>query len=606
MAQYIIAHSFLFVSQEREAIYRSSSSVDTRPVGLVTRLLFSLWSFISTRLIPDTVAPSAITMVGLLSCMQAYQLIHTYYHYDSFQSLYSEATAAAMGDMLSQQHLFNASGAGGGGAAFDGEDVRASIKSFGMRGAGHQAPLGPAKVIPTFHMARNGGGVVGGPGYGGSTVYIPTQFAYVNFLEASRTVQTATVLAAMLLLVAVACGSLDGVHAKRCRSATSLGDIFSRVCTSLSRIFIALILLEVTGISSIETKWYVLLFLQLIEYNTVLGRINAEAIKKDKVKNWAYVATYCFRDSELSFLMLVMIALRWVCPTISATYLQKFLPTNFRMLYIATILFSFCNIALLRTRKRVKSSMALCLAARVVPLFYLLPLSEYNILSVVGDAMVVGLLSIEAYVSHLAQRRQHAAVTLISILSLLNDIFAIAFSFFYLLGILVDLSYSLNVPLFVPVRNVYIDGVFDLCHAGHKKMMANALRFGNRLIVGVCGDEECEAYKRRPIMTTQERVDEVRLCKYVSEVVPNAPVSGITEEMVRYYNVHIVACGEEYETPEDTYYAVPRRMGILRTVPRTQGISTSVLIKRIRAASDEETAAAKDKLDGKSKVQESG
>jgi cytidyltransferase-like protein len=173
----------------------------------------------------------------------------------------------------------------------------------------------------------------------------------------------------------------------------------------------------------------------------------------------------------------------------------------------------------------------------------------------------------------------------------------------YVIAMMVDLSYSLNVPLFTPVCNVFIDGVFDLCHAGHKKLMANALKFGNRLIVGVCGDEECASYKRPPIMTTQERVDEVRLCKYVSEVIPNSPVSGVTEEMIHYYNIHIVVCGEEYNTPTDTYYAVPRRLGILRTVPRTPGISTSVLIARIRAASDD-SVEAKDKKNGKSTVED--
>ncbi|CAD2222334.1 Cytidylyltransferase-like, putative [Angomonas deanei] len=133
--------------------------------------------------------------------------------------------------------------------------------------------------------------------------------------------------------------------------------------------------------------------------------------------------------------------------------------------------------------------------------------------------------------------------------------------------------------------------------------MENALKYGNRLIVGVCGDEECENYKRRPIMTTQERVKEVSLCKYVSEVIENSPVTGVTEEMIKYYNIHVVACGEEYFTPEDTYYAVPRRLGMLKSVPRTKGISTSELIKRIRASTDEETVA-KDKQSGKSNVKE--
>lgn len=579
MASYIISHSFLFTNEERETIYRSSSSVDTRPVSFVTRVFYPALSFISQQLIPETVAPNAITVAGLLSCMQAYQLIHTYYRFGEPPPAVA-SWGGGPGGRLSTH-----TGAEGG------DEVITSLKALGVRGAG-RGSLGPEKAFPSFLPTEES---------------VPAAeslvLTYESFFQANRTVQTATILAVLLLLVSIICGSLDGVHARRCRSATSLGDIFARVCSSASRIFIALILLEVMEIDAVETKWYVLLFLQLIEFNTVLGRINAENIRKDKVKNWAYLATYCFRDAELSFAMLVMLLLRWLFPSLSAAYLQRFLPSSLRGLYVGVVVISFLNVALLRMKKRLKSTIAICLAARVVPVFYLLPLSDYNTLSLIGDAMVVGLLSIEVYISHLARRRAHAAVTFITVFSLLNDIFAIFFTLSYILGVLVDLSYSLNVPLFVPVQNVYIDGVFDLCHAGHKRMMANALKFGNRLIVGVCGDEECETYKRRPIMTTEERVNEVRLCKYVSEVIPNAPVSGITVDMIRFYNVHIVVCGEEYDTPEDTYYAVPRKMGILRSVPRTEGISTSVLIKRIRLASDAEMEA-KDKASGKSKVKE--
>lgn len=37
--------------------------------------------------------------------------------------------------------------------------------------------------------------------------------------------------------------------------------------------------------------------------------------------------------------------------------------------------------------------------------------------------------------------------------------------------------------------------------SGHMRLFENALKFGTRLYVGVCNDEDCEVYKRRPIMT---------------------------------------------------------------------------------------------------------
>ncbi|KAH8612096.1 putative Cytidylyltransferase like [Trypanosoma vivax] len=236
-------------------------------------------------------------------------------------------------------------------------------------------------------------------------------------------------------------------------------------------------------------------------------------------------------------------------------------------------------------------------------MFNFLPTNPNNVFAVLGGAMSIALLSIEIHVSNVAQRRSHAAVVCICVGAVFNDVLSIVASVLYVVGVLVDLSYSTNIPLFVPVKNVYCDGVFDLCHAGHKNFLQNALHYGNRLIVGVCGDEDCMNYKRKPIMTTAERVNEVRMCKFVSQVIPNTPVTGVTEEMIKRLNIHVVVCGDEYDRDDDPYYAVPRRLGILRTAPRTKGISTSVIIARIRDASDEELAA-KDKLKGRSTVME--
>lgn len=498
----IIDHSFFFTPLERDLIAHAETCVDTRPSSFVTLIFLPLWQAVSQHLVSEAVAPNAITLVGLLSSMQSFQIIN---------GLQSDAPGGL-------------------------DDIKAKILIL---------------------------------------------------------------LSCLLCLVSVVCGSLDGVHAKRCKSATPLGDIFARVCSSISRVFFALTLMEAFSVSDIHVRWYVLMVLQLVEFNTVLGRINVDNLKRKEAKNFAYHLSYCFRDSELSFLILCALITRLVYPGEGLSILFSSTVPKYSFLTLLTV--SFLNVALLRMRRKHKTGIALCLAARVVPLFKILPFNSYSILSVISGSLVVALLSIEVHVSNVAKRRVHAAVVCICIGSVLNDILSIVASILYIIGMLVDLSFFTRIPLFVPVKNVFCDGVFDLCHAGHKNFMQNALKYGNRLIVGVCGDEECEKYKRRPIMTTEERVNEVRMCKFVSQVIPNSPVSGVTEEMIARYNIHVVVCGNEYDRPDDTYYAVPRRLGILRTVPRTEGISTSVLIARIRAATDGDVAA-KDKLSGRSAV----
>ena len=58
----------------------------------------------------------------------------------------------------------------------------------------------------------------------------------------------------------------------------------------------------------------------------------------------------------------------------------------------------------------------------------------------------------------------------------------------------------LNLPMFMNVTNVYVDGVYDLCHIGHKMQMQNALQFGNRLLVGLVSDENVYKYKSKCAM----------------------------------------------------------------------------------------------------------
>jgi cytidyltransferase-like protein len=56
------------------------------------------------------------------------------------------------------------------------------------------------------------------------------------------------------------------------------------------------------------------------------------------------------------------------------------------------------------------------------------------------------------------------------------------------------------------------------CHVGHHNVFMAALQYGNRLFVGVLSDESVAAYKRKPVMTTDERASVVATCKGVYKV----------------------------------------------------------------------------------------
>src|SRR3989304_22586 len=113
------------------------------------------------------------------------------------------------------------------------------------------------------------------------------------------------------------------------------------------------------------------------------------------------------------------------------------------------------------------------------------------------------------------------------------------------------------------MRRVYIDMVGDLFHVGHINAIKNARKFGDYLIVGVCGDEACTSYKRLPILTHEERVAAIKACRYVDEVIPNAPVA-VTAEFIDEHNIDVVVHGDDFDQAKmRKYYGDAMDRGIL-------------------------------------------
>lgn len=128
---------------------------------------------------------------------------------------------------------------------------------------------------------------------------------------------------------------------------------------------------------------------------------------------------------------------------------------------------------------------------------------------------------------------------------------------------------------------VYVDIVGDLFHAGHVQFLKKAKSFGDYLIVGVLGDETVEGYKREPILTLQERAEIIQACSIVDEVLIDPPLR-LTDEMIETLQIAVVVHGDDFnETTLMDQYAVPLQRGIFRTVPYTQGISTTNIIERV-------------------------
>lgn len=139
-----------------------------------------------------------------------------------------------------------------------------------------------------------------------------------------------------------------------------------------------------------------------------------------------------------------------------------------------------------------------------------------------------------------------------------------------------------------PVR-IYTDGIFDLFHYGHAKCLEQIKHFyeNTTLIVGVCNDEDTIMYKGVPVMNENERYESLKHCKWVDEIVENAPWT-ITPDFIEKHKIDYVAHDaipyfdkSGNSENNDDCYGWLKKAGLFKETERTQDISTSDLILRI-------------------------
>ncbi|KAG4113266.1 hypothetical protein ERO13_D13G212100v2 [Gossypium hirsutum] len=136
-------------------------------------------------------------------------------------------------------------------------------------------------------------------------------------------------------------------------------------------------------------------------------------------------------------------------------------------------------------------------------------------------------------------------------------------------------------------RIVYIDGAFDLFHAGHVEILKKARQLGDFLLVGIYPDYIVSEQRGMPypVMHLLERTLSVLACRYVDEVIIGAPWE-VTKDMITTFNISLVVHGTVAESnsslPGETDpYAIPKSMGIFRLLESPKSITTSSVAQRI-------------------------
>ncbi|CAM9345274.1 unnamed protein product, partial [Ascophyllum nodosum] len=151
-------------------------------------------------------------------------------------------------------------------------------------------------------------------------------------------------------------------------------------------------------------------------------------------------------------------------------------------------------------------------------------------------------------------------------------------------------------------RVVYIDGAWDMFHAGHVAILKQAREYGDYVIAGVHSDEVVNAQRglNMPIMNLNERVLSVLGCAYVNDVLIDAPLH-ITREMIASLNICAIVHGTvddsitNHRTSDDTNgdsedtpdelspYRVPKEMNIFHEIKSSSNLTVMEIMGRIEA-----------------------
>jgi choline-phosphate cytidylyltransferase len=144
-----------------------------------------------------------------------------------------------------------------------------------------------------------------------------------------------------------------------------------------------------------------------------------------------------------------------------------------------------------------------------------------------------------------------------------------------------------KIPRNRPVR-VYADGVYDLCHMGHAYSLQEAKNlFPNTfLICGVSCDHWTHKIKGSTVMNEAERVESIRQCRYVDQVISKCMWIA-TMDYLRKYKIDYIVHGEDpiiADNGVNVYQPIIDNNRFI-TLPRATGefstISTSEIIHRI-------------------------
>jgi len=130
------------------------------------------------------------------------------------------------------------------------------------------------------------------------------------------------------------------------------------------------------------------------------------------------------------------------------------------------------------------------------------------------------------------------------------------------------------------IYTAYTAMVGDMFHIGHLNLLQRCKNLFDKVIVGVHNDEAVVSYKSRPVIPYPQRLEIIRSCKYVDEVLENAPAITTDQLLDSILADFVVAGREDSEKINRLYPVRPERLHLIR---RTEDVSSSAIKEFVKS-----------------------
>ena len=130
----------------------------------------------------------------------------------------------------------------------------------------------------------------------------------------------------------------------------------------------------------------------------------------------------------------------------------------------------------------------------------------------------------------------------------------------------------------------YVEGVFDLFHKGHVRILKKAKDKFDKVCAAVTSDDVALLYKQSPVIPFEDRVEMLQSCKYVDKVISASPTLAPTINWMNANGIDYIAAGNNKENPLEEWYGEIIKEKRLILLDETPDYHTIDLIKKIKVS----------------------